>query len=76
MSLLFSLLPAILLAALGYIVLYCSAKAEGAVKTFGQALAVLLFVFAAFPVLVGAYLTSTGVSPGDLMAQHMSAMQR
>jgi hypothetical protein len=77
MSLLFSLLPAVLLGALGYVVLYCSAKADGAVmKKFGQVLAVLLLIFAAFPVLVGAYLTSAGISPGDLMAQHMSSMQR
>jgi hypothetical protein len=76
MSLLLSLLPATILAAVGYVILYCSTKVAGAVKAFGQALAILLFVFAALPILVGAYLTSAGISPSDMMAQLMSSFQR
>jgi hypothetical protein len=73
MSFLLALLPATLLAAFAYVVLYCSTKEDGAVRTFGEALAVLLFVIAAAPLLLGTYLTAQGVSPGDLMAQHMSS---
>jgi hypothetical protein len=76
MSLLISLLPATILAALGYIILYCSSKEDGAIKAFGQALAAVLFVFAATPILAGAYFTFSGISPGELMEQHMSSYQK
>lgn len=63
----FSLLPATLAVVLGYFVLFSSAKAEGAVKTFGQILAVWIFVLAALLPLAGAYATYAGFSPGESM---------
>ena len=65
----FSLIPATLAVVLGYFVLFSSAKAEGTVKTFGQILAVWIFVLAALLPLAGAYATYAGFSPGESMRQ-------
>lgn len=70
MLFLLSLLPATLLAALGYIVLYCSTRADGRVRTFGTILAIWVFVLAALPVIAGAYASATGIRPP--MMDHMS----
>jgi len=72
---LLSLLPATLLLVLGYIVLYCSIKADGAFQTFGKILAVWVFVLAALPVLTGAYVTAAGIRPFDQMMEHMSVQK-
>jgi hypothetical protein len=75
MSFLLSLLPATLLAVLGYIVLYCSIRADGGLKTFGRVLAIWVFVLAALPVVTGAYLTAAGIRPFDQMMEHMSVQK-
>lgn len=63
-----SLLPATLAVVLGYFVLFSSTKSEGAVKLFGQILAVWIFIFAAAVPLAGAYATYAGVpSLGEAM---------
>jgi hypothetical protein len=67
MFLLIGLIPATLLTVIGYFVLFSSIRTEGGVKTFGQVLAVWLFVLAAVPVLAGAYATYAGLSPADAM---------
>jgi hypothetical protein len=72
MCFLFSLFPATILTVLGYFVLYCSTKADGAVKTFGKILAIWVFVLAAFPPTMGAYVTIAGLCPIDAMMQKMS----
>ena len=72
----FSLIPAPLAVVLGYFVLFSSAKAEGTVKTFGQILAVWIFVLAALLPLAGAYATYAGFSPGESMRQMHSGDKR
>ena len=64
----FSLIPATLVAVLGYFILFSSTKAQGGVKTFGQILAAWVLILAAFFPLAGAYATLTGVpSIGEMM---------
>jgi hypothetical protein len=56
-----SLLPATLGVIVGYFILFSSTKSQGAVRTFGQVLAVWVFVFAAVTPIAGAYATYAGV---------------
>ncbi len=72
MCFLFSLFPATMLTVLGYIVLYCSTKADGAVKIFGKILAIWVFVLAAFPPIMGAYVTIAGICPINGIMQKIS----
>ena len=72
MCFLFSLFPATMLTVLGYVVLYCSTKADGAVRTFGKILATWVFVLAAFPPIMGGYVTIAGICPIGAMMQKMS----
>lgn len=58
-----SLLPATLAVVLGYFILFSSTKAQGGMKTFGQVLAMWIFILAAVLPLAGAYATYAGVSP-------------
>ena len=61
-----SLVPATLFLVLGYFILFSSTKTEGGVRTFGQLLAIWVFIFAAVP--PGAYATYAGLpSMGDVM---------
>jgi hypothetical protein len=75
MCFLFSLFPATVLAVLGYVVLYCSTKADGAVKTFGKILAIWVFVVAVFPPIIGAYVTIASICPIDGIIEKMSAQK-
>jgi hypothetical protein len=63
MCFVFSLFPATMLTVLGYIVLYCSTKADGSVKTFGKILAIWVFILAVLPPLIGAYVSIAGICP-------------
>ena len=63
MCFVFSLFPATMLTVLGYIVLYCSTKADGSVKTFGKILAIWVFILAVLPPLIGAYVSVAGICP-------------
>ena len=54
---------------LGYFILFSSTKAEGRVKTLGQALAIWAFIIAGFISLAGAYVTSTGLCSMDMMGE-------
>ncbi len=68
MCLLFSLFPATMFTILGYIVLYCSTKADGTVKIFGKVLSICVFILAAMPLIMGAYVTLAGICPlGPMM---------
>ncbi len=71
MCFLFSLFPATMLTVLGYIVLYCSTKAEGSMKIFGKVLAIWVFVLAVFPLIMGAYVTTAGICPIGPMMEKM-----
>jgi hypothetical protein len=71
MVFLVSLIPATLLIVVGYFVLFSSTRTEGAVKAFGQILAIWVFVLAAaFPV-AGAYATYAGFPSMDEMMRSM-----
>lgn len=64
----FSLIPATLAVVLGYFILFSSTKTEGAVKTFGQILAIWVFILAAVFPMAGAYATYAGLPPiGTMM---------
>lgn len=66
-----SLIPATLLVVVGYFVLFSSTRTDGAVKAFGQILAIWVFVLAvAFPV-AGAYATYAGIPSMDEMMRSM-----
>jgi len=65
----FSFMPATFWTVIGYFILFSSTKAEGGVKTLGQALAVWAFVIAGFILMAGAYVTLTGMCSMDVMLQ-------
>lgn len=67
MCFLISFMPATFWTILGYFILFSSTKAEGRVKSLGQALAIWAFVIAAFILLAGAYVTSTGLCSMEMM---------
>ena len=71
MCFLLSLFPATVLTILGYVVLYCATRSEGGVKTFGAILATWVFVLAAVPPLVGAYVSLAGLCPIERAVQRM-----
>jgi hypothetical protein len=71
MYLFFSLLPATLVVVLGYFILFSSTKTQGAVKTFGQILAIWLFILAAVFPVAGAYATYAGFPSLDAMMRSM-----
>ena len=58
-----SLIPATILAAIGYVVLYCSGRAEGGIRGFGRVLAIWIFIVALFPLIGGAFVTLTNQCP-------------
>lgn len=66
-----SLIPATLVVVLGYFVLFSSTKTQGAVKTFGQILAIWLFVLAAVFPVAGAYVTYAGFPSIGAMMRSM-----
>ena len=55
-----SFLPATFWAVVGYFIIFSSTKAEGRVKTLGQALAIWAFIISGFILLGGAYVTMAG----------------
>ncbi len=59
----FSFMPATICITIGYFVLFAASKAGGRIKTFGQVLAIWLFVIAAFIVIIAAYVTLAGLCP-------------
>ena len=65
----FSFIPATVLAALGYFVLFASTKAEGGISTFGRVLAIWIFVVALLPPVGGAYVTLADVCPLSAMTE-------
>jgi hypothetical protein len=69
MCFLFSLLPATFWLVIGYFVLFSSSRTMGGVRTFGQVLAIWLFVIAALFVVGGAYATLAGLCP-DVSRMH------
>jgi hypothetical protein len=72
MCLFFSFIPATVFTVIGYFVLFSSTKAEGKVKKFGRILAIWIFIVALFPIMMGTYLTLSGLCPIDEMLKLMS----
>jgi hypothetical protein len=68
----FSLIPATILAVIGYLVLISSTKAEGVAKKSGRVLAIWIFIIAAFFPVMGLYVTLTGLCPmgGFMQGMH------
>ena len=74
MCFLFSLLPATVWVIIGYFVLFSSSRtAMGGIRTFGQVLAIWIFVIAALFPIGGAYVTLAGLCP-DMARMHSSMM--
>jgi hypothetical protein len=67
-----SLIPATFFLILGYFVLFASARSEGGVRTFGQILAVWIFVIAAVFPITGAVVALFWECPMEkMMESHM-----
>ena len=69
----FSLIPATVFTVIGYFVLFSSTKTEGKIKVFGQILAIWIFIIATFPLMMGSYVTLSGLCPFEEMFKLMSA---
>jgi hypothetical protein len=67
----FSFIPATLWVILGYFILFSSTKTQGAMKTFGQILAIWVFILAAVFPMAGAYASYAGLCPIDAMMRSM-----
>lgn len=67
----FSLVPATLAVVLGYFILFSSTRTQGAMKTFGQILAILVFAAAALLPMAGGYATYTDVPSKGAMMRSM-----
>lgn len=72
MSIIASLLPLTLFFVLGYVVLYCALRSEGATAIFGKILAAWVFILALLFPLAATYMSITGFSP---MEEHMRDME-
>lgn len=74
MPFLFSLIPATVIAVVGFFVLFASARAEGTVQKVGKVLGIWIFVLALLPLVGGAYVAVTGQCPlgGHMSGYHMS----
>jgi len=64
----FSLIPATIYVTIGYFVLFSSAKIEGAMRRFGQILAIWIFIVAILFPICGAYVTLSGKCPIEKVA--------
>jgi hypothetical protein len=69
MCFLFSFIPATFWVTVGYFVLFSSAKTEGAVRKFGQLLAIWIFIVALFFPICGAYMSLSGKCPINKIIQ-------
>jgi len=67
----FSLFPATIWLVIGFFVLFASTRTEGGLKKFGKALAIWVFVIAAFFPLCGAYVTLAGLCPIEAMMEQV-----
>jgi len=71
----FSFMPATFWAVVGYFVLFSSSKADGGIRTFGRALAIWIFVIAAFIPIAGAYVTLNGLCPVEEMLKTLPSVR-
>ncbi len=73
MCFIFSLLPATFWAILAYIVLVVSTRAEGAVKTIGQGLAIWVLIIVVLILIGGASVTLLDLCPLEEMIATLHA---
>jgi hypothetical protein len=59
MGFLWGLIPATIFIVVGYFILFSSIKAEGAIKRFGQILAIWVFIVALFSLICSSYMCQT-----------------
>ena len=69
MCFIISLIPATIYVTIGYFVLFSSSKAEGALRKFGQILAVWIFIVTLFFPICGAYASLSGKCPINKIMQ-------
>ncbi len=73
MCFLISLIPATFWVAVGYFIIYSSAKIDGAIRAFARVLAVWIFILAVLFPICGAYYSLSGKCP---MAKAMNKIER
>lgn len=71
----FSFIPATFWLVIGYVVLFLSSKADGRIQTFGRALAIWIFMIAAFILVMGLVVTISGLCPISDMMHHMDDLK-
>jgi len=69
-----SLIPATIWFVIGFFLLFASTRTEGGLRRFGKALAIWVFVIAAFFPLCGAYLTLAGLCPIEALMEQMHTL--
>ena len=69
-----SLMPATMLAVVGYFVLFASTRAEGPVYMIGRVLAIWIFFLALMFPIMGAYVAIAGLCPMEAMLAQMEAV--
>ena len=69
MCFLISLVPATFWVTVGYFVLFTASKAPSGVGTFGQILAIWIFVIALLMPIAGAYVSLSGLCPVEHMME-------
>lgn len=67
----FSFIPATVFTTVGYFVFFASTRAEGKIRTFGQILSIWIFIIAAFFIIIGTYMTLSGLCPLEDMLKLM-----
>ena len=67
----FSFIPSTVFTTVGFFVLFASTKAEGTTRKFGRILAIWIFIIATFPIIMGTYVTLSGLCPFEDILQLM-----
>ena len=71
MCFIFSFIPATIFTVIGYFILFSSTKTEGGVQKFGQILAIWVFIVALLFLMMGLYMTLSGLCPIEELMQTM-----
>ena len=74
MCFLFSFMPATFWLVLGYFILFSSKKSDGSMRTFGQVLAVWVFIIAALIPLMAAWITLNDLCPLTALLENMHSL--
>lgn len=66
-----SLIPATIYVTIGYFVLFSTSKVDGALRKFGQILAIWIFIVALFFPICGAYVSLSDKCPINRIMQNI-----